>query len=87
LRTTTGNRVSSFMDIGERVLVTERPGAHAYHWRPQPEIVPGPLSPTDLHQRLLASCRDEIHFSFMWRVASVSVPMLLALSIWVILNP
>jgi hypothetical protein len=45
------------------------------------------LSPADLHHRLLASYRDELHFSFMWRVASVSVPMLLATSIWVVLNP
>ena len=75
------------MDIGDLGLVTERPGAHAYHWQPEPAIDPGPLAPSDLHQRLLASCRDEIHFSFMWRVASVSVPMLLAMSVWVILNP
>ncbi|MDM0003001.1 hypothetical protein QTI24_30760 [Variovorax sp. J22P240] len=75
------------MDTGELGLVAEPPSAHAYHWGAESDAEPAQLSPTDLHQRLLANCRDEIHFSFMWRVASVSVPLLLAMSIWVILNP
>ncbi|MDM0109951.1 hypothetical protein QTH97_33930 [Variovorax sp. J22R24] len=65
----------------------DKPNAHAYDYRAEREFEVVRVSPTDLQQRLLASCRDELHFSFMWRVASVSVPMLMALSIWVILTP
>lgn len=74
------------METSEFGLAGDMSDAHAYHYRAESEIDLGPVSTTDLHQCLLASFRDELHFSFMWRLASVSVPMLVALSIWV-LNP